>query len=187
MAGVSLGFFTPEALVKDVGAFCDRLVGLAGIAHRGFPLSRVALLNGGPIAERIYGAVVSGNVPIHTELPIEGRTNSCFHFVMATRNRPALITAPASRENMPIILDPDSKKTWGMGCLQLRGGTVVHFDVATHFHGLIGLPTGASDYEQPEAVILQVPCEDPKTIQRALSIARQQIVDDGRFSDLVRR
>lgn len=186
MAGVSLGFFTPQMIVKDFSAFCDRIVSLAGIAHRGFPHVRVSLLNGGPIERRIFCGVISGNVPIHTEEPIEGRTSSCFHFIMATRNRPALVTAPASRENMEAILDPDFKKGWGMGCVQLRGGTVVHFDVATHFQSVIGLPLGPGMPEPPEAVYIQVPWEDPAAVQRGLAIAREQIIADGRFSDLVR-
>jgi hypothetical protein len=186
MPGVALGFFTPTMLIKDIGAFCDRVIQRQGITDRGFPLWRGPLRSdGGEITMEFV--VIGGALPVHVDKPKDShRCNPAFNLVMATRNRPFLMTAPADRTISAAILDQTDRKVWSMGCLELYGGLAVHFDPTTHWQGVSSLPLG-STVGEPSAVILRVPWEDPQQIQRAVAIARQMIVADGGFSDLVRK
>jgi hypothetical protein len=131
---------------------------------------------------------ITGAVPIHLFHGRGGeKSKPMFHLVMAHENRPALMTAQADPKTSQGILIPGSKKTWGMGCLALEAGQVVHFDIMTTWHGITGLPTGGKPWNIDDmgAVIIRVPSPDPAAIQRAVAIARQAIVADGRFQDIL--
>ncbi len=182
MAGVSLGFFTPSMLVKDVPGLADRVRELSGILSRTFPRNETPQKGEIGLAPVTF-VYVAGALPIHVS---KNPPASMFHLVIATRGRPCLLTAPASRETMKTVLDPDSRDVFVMGALELRAGLAVHFNPSTHFQSIVGMPEGDSSSNLPEAVILQVPWAEPTEIQRAISIARQALVADGRFSDLVR-
>lgn len=186
MSKIGLGFFTPGALVRDVPAFCARVRSLSALTPRGFPLAVEQTRDEEGKSPMAY-AVINGPIPIHIDPPnANERTSSIFQFVMETENRPALLTADASSDVSRAILGISERKAWGMGCLELRAGAAVHFDVARTWHGVSGMPTGETPPGEPSAVILQVPWEDSAQIERALSIARQSLVADGRFSDLLR-
>lgn len=183
---IGLGYFTPAMLVRDVPAFCARVRSLSSLTPRGFPLS-VQQVRGEDGKCPMAYAVVNGPIPIHIDPPnANERTSAIFNFVMEAENRPALLTADGSRENTGAILGVSDKRAWGMGCLELKAGSAVHFDISRIWHGISGLPTGEKPPGEPMAVILQVPWDDSRQIQRALSIARQALVADGRFSDLLR-
>lgn len=182
MAGVSLGFFTPSMLVRDVGAFCKRVREIAPVSSRGFSWTSAPAQNDAD-GMRVSFATFTGGVPIHVEKPPAGPQ---FWLIMAALNRPALISAPADEKTSNAILNPDGRGVWGMGCLELRDSLVVHLDVARHWKGITAIPTGEMPPGEPAAVMIVVPAEDPAAIQRAVSRARQAIVADGRFSDLVR-
>lgn len=186
MSKVGLGFFTPSTLVRDVDAFCARVRALSALTTRGFPLSVQQVRDEEGKCPMAY-AVINGPIPIHIDLPNRNESSSSiFQFVMEAENRPALLTADASQENSGVILGISDKKAWGMGCLELKSGLAVHFDVARTWHGISGLPTGETPPGEPAAVILQVPWDDSRQIGRALSIARQSLVADGRFAEFLR-
>lgn len=186
MGKIALGYFTPAALVRDVAGFCARVRSLSAMTARGFPLA-VQQVRGEDGKCPMAYAVVNGPIPIHVDPPNGNEaSSSIFQFVMEAENRPALLTADTSDTNSKAILGISSMKGWGMGCLELRPGIAVHFDTARTWHGISGLPTGETPPQEPGAVILQVPWEDSAQIERALSIARQSLVADGRFADLLR-
>jgi hypothetical protein len=186
VSGVSIGFFTPRALVRDVPAFCERVCNFIGPSSRAFPLAIEQTRNEETGKSHMSYAVVSGSVPIHIDKPNANEdTSRVFQFVMAARNRPFLLAAQATQETSQALLDPDSPKVFGMGALELRPGRCIHFNIASHWHAIVGAPTGDPSPAEPAAVILQVPMDDETRIQAAIARALTALRADERVKDLV--
>lgn len=186
MGGVSVGFFTPLAVVRDVPAFCGRIRRLLPVASRGFPLA-AEQIKGQDGKAAIALAVVSGSVPVHINQPnANEESSSIFQFVFQAENRPCLLSAPADERTTKAVLMPDQRSKFAMGALELVPGRAIHFDITAHFHAIVGMPTGDPVAAEPEAVIVQVPWPRAEAIGHAIGIMQRTLRADERFADLVR-
>jgi hypothetical protein len=180
-AGVSIGWFTPNEMVDDLPGLVADLQKVAREAPPApWPL-HVLSIDRDDRPTGVAYAVMTGHIPIHIDqaLPHDG-DGRIFHFVLSAENRPALLTAPADRDDASkVILGANIEGTFGMGGFELKSGMAVHFDITKHWHGVTQLPIFPPIATQPpEAVFVQVAGFRSHQINPAFQKARLVISQD---------
>lgn len=184
MAGVSVGWFTPTDFFPDVDRFVRQIRKVMPFRHKSWPLAVSSIRQRGRGTGVAY-AIVGGHIPIHIDsIGLDDSDGNIFQFVLHVENRPALLTAPATDQNTPVLqgfAPPDVNPLFGMGGIELRAGMAVHFDITKHFHGVTSLPTGESDMNadhSPKAVIIQVSGFLAANIEAAVEHAKTMLLLD---------
>lgn len=203
MSGVSIGYFTPEAVVVDVDYFIRRLSHRLGPPESAsFPLT-VRSIKDHPLAY----AKVDGHIPIHID-PAEGqmRISKMFHFVFQAENRPILLTGRAHRGEMSEAQDeheimaiqrtralllghsPVMLNTFTIGATELVPGMVVHFDIAENWHGITAGPgQGTSVRSMPRCLLVQMCGYEATDLERAVDDMTKLLAADRPYWNASRR
>lgn len=167
MTGVSIGYFTPEAIVDDVAAFTRSVSRVIGKCLPAFPLE-LRTVEG---LSHAY-AKVDGHIPLHIDSVGKHTSDTkIFQFVFATENRPMLLTGAAGdpgggnvvdQQRSKIMLnihDKEEVATTGFGATELVAGMFVHFDVSKIWHGVTAAPVPMRELglrQDPKAIIIQI-------------------------------
>lgn len=190
MAGVGVGYWSPEIEIGDVDAFVARIIEICGPTSIAFPFTASPVKDPDSGLSVLSYAVVTGHVPIHIDRRNAAESApAMFMFVLAAENRPVLLAREATKDAAEAVFMPEKHKTGGIGfgAVELWAGRAVHFDITKHFHGITGYPTGDPIAELPFCVMLQVPWVDQRDIAGALNSAKSTIMRDERFRDLTHR
>lgn len=188
---LAIGYFSVRNEIGDADRLADRIKEIVGPTSMGFPFACSPVVDETEKAT-IYYAVSRGHVPIHIDRPDrkDRSTDAMFMFVIQAWNRPVLMAAPATDEASKCILVPDMMKAprLALGAVELVEGKALHMDIAKHWHGITGFPTGDININLlPESVMIQVPWEDGRDILGALNRMKRIVGRDERFKDLTAR
>jgi len=173
MSNLSVGFFDPSMLAPDTDVLAQaiRHTFRRQVAQRpSFPLHVASIAR-----SNVSYALVGGHIPMHRDPVGDFETDGrLFQLVLATWNRPVLLTATDTPEHKALI--GGESQAWnglGMGAIEMRAGMALHFDITTLWHGVTSFVQEADERAPsrallPQAVIIQVAGFDAGDIDGAV-------------------
>lgn len=171
--GLSIGWFDPKAIADNPGQF---------VLNETLELGR-GRKSDAVISREVAQACYYTHVRANSEIAIKrhGFSNGAgpeWHFVMATANRPVLLMAKVTMENIPTIavggsdedLAANKPNIHHFRAIELAPGMALHFDTTEFWHGYTQFPV-------PE--VLGVPQDTPSAFIIRLGMYRPAVGDHG--------
>lgn len=188
MPGISVGFFSPDAVIGYAGGgdlFAKSVSRVIGRPLPAFPLE-LRTVEG---LAHAY-AKVEGHVPLHIDSHGEKASDTkIFNFVFSTAHRPVLLTGnahgtPGDENRSKILLeihDKEENAAFGLGALELVPGMFVHFDISAVWHGITAAPVPMRTLgmrQDPTAIIVQIIGYEAEEYEEAISTMTKMLHAD---------